>query len=94
MSTTLRVGWIGTGVMGLSMAGHILKAGFPLTVYSRTRSKSQPLLDKGAHWADDPAVALFFSPDDFDSPEFVAEFAKLARIVHRPFLNSEVKDET
>ena len=45
-------------------------------------------------WADDPAVALFFSPDDFDSPEFVAEFAKLARIVHRPFLNSEVKDET
>ena len=55
MSTTLRVGWIGTGVMGLSMAGHILKAGFPLTVYSRTRSKSQPLLDKGAHWADSPA---------------------------------------
>ena len=55
MSTTLRVGWIGTGVMGLSMAGHILKAGFPLTVYSRTRSKSQPLLDKGAHWADNPA---------------------------------------
>lgn len=55
MSTTLRVGWIGTGVMGLSMADHILKAGFPLTVYSRTRSKSQPLLDKGAHWADDPA---------------------------------------
>ena len=55
MSTTLRVGWIGTGVMGLSMAGHTLKAGFPLTVYSRTRSKSQPLLDKGAHWADSPA---------------------------------------
>ena len=55
MNTSLRVGWIGTGVMGLSMAGHILKAGFPLTVCSRTRSKSQPLLDKGARWADSPA---------------------------------------
>ena len=40
----------------------------------------------------EPAVALFFRPEDFDSPEFVSEFAELARIVHRPFLNGEVKD--
>ncbi len=50
-----RLGWIGTGVMGLSMAGHLLDKGHPLTVYSRTRSKAQPLLDRGADWADSPA---------------------------------------
>ncbi|MDO5483594.1 MAG: NAD(P)-dependent oxidoreductase [Desulfovibrionaceae bacterium] len=58
MANSLRIGWVGTGVMGLSMAGHVLAAGWPLTVYSRTKSKAAPLLDKGARWADSPrAVA-------------------------------------
>ena len=66
------VGWIGTGVMGLSMAGHLLKAGYPLTVYSRTRAKAQPLLDAGAVWADSPravgeAAAMVFSIVGFPS---------------------------
>ena len=53
-----RLGWIGTGVMGSSMAGHLLKAGFALTVFSRTKSKAEPLLAQGAKWADTPrAVA-------------------------------------
>jgi 3-hydroxyisobutyrate dehydrogenase len=53
-----RIGWIGTGVMGASMCGHLMDAGFSATVYSRTKSKSQPLLDKGAAWAESPkAVA-------------------------------------
>ncbi len=53
-----KVGWIGTGVMGSSMAGHLLKAGFPLTTHSRTKSKAEPLLAQGAKWADSPrAVA-------------------------------------
>lgn len=53
-----RVGWIGTGVMGASMCGHLLAAGFATTVTSRTKAKSQPLLDRGATWADSPrAVA-------------------------------------
>jgi 3-hydroxyisobutyrate dehydrogenase len=53
-----RVGFIGTGVMGQSMCGHILKAGYATTVYSRTKAKSLPLLDAGAAWADSPkAVA-------------------------------------
>ncbi len=53
-----RLGWIGTGVMGVSMCGHLLARGFSATVYNRTRSKAQPLLDKGARWADSPrAVA-------------------------------------
>jgi 3-hydroxyisobutyrate dehydrogenase len=55
MSETVRVGWIGTGVMGLSMCGHLQAKGYPITVYSRTKSKAQPLLEKGAVWADTPA---------------------------------------
>ena len=54
--TTTRIGWIGTGVMGASMAGHLLAAGHPVTVYNRTREKAQPLIDKGAVWADSPAA--------------------------------------
>lgn len=50
-----RVGWIGTGVMGASMAKNLLDAGYPLTVTSRTRSKAEPLLAAGAAWADSPA---------------------------------------
>ncbi len=46
-----RIGWIGTGVMGLSMCGHLLAKGYPVTVSTRTKSRAQPLLDKGAAWA-------------------------------------------
>ena len=57
--TTTRIGWIGTGVMGSSMCGHLLTAGYRVTVHSRTRSKAQPLLDRGAQWAEHPrAVAI------------------------------------
>ena len=49
-----RIGWIGTGVMGASMCGHLIDAGFAATVYTRTQQKAQPLIDKGAVWADSP----------------------------------------
>lgn len=49
-----RIGWIGTGVMGSSMCGHLMDKGFPATVFNRTRSKAEPLLAKGAAWADSP----------------------------------------
>lgn len=49
------LGWIGVGVMGASMAGRLLDAGYRLTVFNRTREKAQPLLDRGAAWADTPA---------------------------------------
>ena len=55
MPDKARIGWIGTGVMGSAMAGHLLAAGYPLTVHSRTKSKCQPLLDGGAEWAASPA---------------------------------------
>ena len=53
-----RIGWIGTGVMGASMCGHLVRKGFSATVYNRTRAKAEPLLAAGAKWADSPkAVA-------------------------------------
>ena len=45
----MRVGFIGLGQMGLPMAQNILKAGFPLWVYNRTKDKAAPLLEKGAN---------------------------------------------
>ncbi len=53
-----RIGWIGTGVMGTAMCGHLLRTGFTATVYNRSRQKAEPLLEAGARWADSPrAVA-------------------------------------
>ncbi len=53
-----RIGWIGTGIMGGAMCGHLLAAGHPVTVFTRTRSRAEPLLARGAVWADTPrAVA-------------------------------------
>src|SRR5262249_39938715 len=49
-----RVGWIGTGVMGQSMCGHIISKGYKATVYNRSKEKAQGLLDKGAAWGDPP----------------------------------------
>lgn len=53
-----RIGWIGTGVMGLSMCGHLMEADHRLTVFNRTKEKASALLDRGAAWAETPkAVA-------------------------------------
>lgn len=51
------VSFIGTGIMGSSMAGHLLAAGHPLHVHSRTRSKAEPLISRGAQWHDTPEAA-------------------------------------
>ncbi len=57
MSIT-RVGLIGTGIMGAPMALNLIKAGFEVSVHSRTKSKAQPVLDAGGQWCDTPrAVA-------------------------------------
>src|SRR5579859_7891075 len=50
-----RLGWIGTGVMGGPMAGHLLEAGHEVHVFNRTRERAEGLLEKGAHWCDSPA---------------------------------------
>ncbi len=53
-----RLGWIGLGVMGAPMCGHLLDAGFALTVHTRTPEKAAALRERGAAWAETPrAVA-------------------------------------
>ena len=51
----LRVGWIGTGVMGSSMCGHLLTAGHPVRVHNRSRASADGLVEAGAVWCDSPA---------------------------------------
>jgi len=53
-SSQTRIGWIGLGVMGTSMCGHILDAGYSVTVHTRTRATAEPLINRGAIWADTP----------------------------------------
>ena len=50
----MRIGWIGTGVIGGSCAKRLLEAGYPLVVTTRSPNKAQPLLDAGAQWSDAP----------------------------------------
>lgn len=49
-----RIGWIGTGVMGHSMCGHLVDAGFQTTVFNRTKAKADSLVERGATWANSP----------------------------------------
>ena len=53
----MRICWVGTGVMGASMVGHLLDAGHDCTIYTRTREKAMALVERGAKWADTPAAA-------------------------------------
>ncbi len=73
------IGFVGLGIMGLPMAGHILDAGYPLTVYNRTRSKTEELGARGAKVADSPAevaadsqVIITIVSDSPDVEEVVA----------------------
>ncbi len=54
VSLRTRIGWIGTGVMGLSMCGHVMERGYSTTVFNRTRKKALPLIEKGAVWVNSP----------------------------------------
>jgi 3-hydroxyisobutyrate dehydrogenase len=57
MSEPQKIAWIGTGVMGASMCGHLLTAGHDVVIYTRTREKAAALLAKGARWAATPKEA-------------------------------------
>jgi 3-hydroxyisobutyrate dehydrogenase len=54
---SISIGWIGTGVMGHSMCGHMIDAGHHVFVFNRTRRKAEPLIQKGAQWCDSPQHA-------------------------------------
>lgn len=49
-----KIGFIGTGIMGRSIVLHLLNAGYDVAVYSRTKSKTEELLAKGATWQETP----------------------------------------
>lgn len=51
-----KIGFVGIGTMGLVMVRRLLAAGYPVTVFNRTKSKAEPLLSEGAKWADSPAA--------------------------------------
>jgi len=51
-SSTTKIGWVGTGVMGRWMCQHLMDLGYSATVYNRTKAKAQPLIDAGATWTD------------------------------------------
>ncbi|MBS7576380.1 MULTISPECIES: NAD(P)-dependent oxidoreductase [unclassified Enterococcus] len=50
----MKIGFIGTGVMGKAIAGHLLAAGHDVFVYNRTKSKTDTLVNAGAIWQDTP----------------------------------------
>ena len=50
----IKVGWIGTGVMGQSMCSHVIKAGYEVSVYNRTKEKAEELIKRGAQWCANP----------------------------------------
>lgn len=68
-----RIGWIGTGVMGASMCGHLMSAGFSATVYNRSKSKAQPLVERGARWAETPRAVAEASDVVFSIVGFPAD---------------------
>jgi 3-hydroxyisobutyrate dehydrogenase len=51
------IGWIGVGVMGKSMCGHLLKNGYSLNIYTRTKAKAEELLTAGAKWMEPAELA-------------------------------------
>jgi 3-hydroxyisobutyrate dehydrogenase len=53
-SRNTTIGFIGIGVMGKSMASHLMKGGFTTNIFTRTRSKAEELLAQGALWQESP----------------------------------------
>ncbi|CDQ40958.1 MULTISPECIES: NAD(P)-dependent oxidoreductase [Virgibacillus] len=56
VTTDTNIGFIGTGVMGKSMARNLMKAGYKLSIYTRTQQKAEELLAEGATWYSSPTA--------------------------------------
>lgn len=74
---TTRLGWIGLGVMGGAMAARLLNAGFSLTVFNRTKSKADAILDAGACWVNSPAEVAARSDIVFSMVGFPADVREI-----------------
>lgn len=57
----MKLGLIGTGVMGAAIAHNLMAAGYEMTVYNRTKRKADALVAEGAVWADTPAAVAAVS---------------------------------
>jgi 3-hydroxyisobutyrate dehydrogenase len=68
-----RVGWVGIGVMGKSMCGHLLKAGFAVSLTTRTKEKASDLLSAGAAWCRTPREVAQHSDVVFSMVGFPSE---------------------
>jgi 3-hydroxyisobutyrate dehydrogenase len=55
MQKNTNLGWVGLGVMGEPMCGHLLAAGYSVSVFTRTKEKASQLLNNGAQWCNTPA---------------------------------------
>ncbi len=53
-----KIAFIGTGVMGASVVKHLLNASYEVTIFTRTKSKADPLIELGAKWAETVAEAI------------------------------------
>lgn len=78
----MKIGFIGVGVMGGPMVLNLMKKGFDVSVYTRTKSKAQAVLDAGAHWCDtaaqaaqgrDVVITIVGYPKDVEEVYFGAE---------------------
>ena len=52
----MKIGFIGIGVMGQSMVRNLMKKGYDVSVYNRTKAKADAVVQEGAHWCDSPGA--------------------------------------
>lgn len=74
-----KIGFIGIGVMGCAMAANLMKKGYEVSVYTRTKQKAEVLLEKGAKWCDtaadcakgqDAVITMVGFPNDVEEVYF------------------------
>lgn len=68
-----KIGWVGIGVMGRSMCGHLLSAGHEVKVYTRTKASAESVLAAGAQWCDTPGEVAVGSEFVFTIVGFPAD---------------------
>ena len=93
---TQKIGFMGLGIMGSAMAGNLLKAGFPVTVYNRSRQKSELLVEQGAKAAAHPRelaensdviIAMVTGPEALDELLWGSDGAAEAFTAEKIFIN-------
>ncbi|MFD1417763.1 NAD(P)-dependent oxidoreductase [Companilactobacillus keshanensis] len=77
-----KIGFIGTGVMGSGIINNLLKKNYQVYIYTRTESKAEPLIKKGAKW--------FNSPKDVvENTDIIFSMVGFPKDVEDVYFNSE-----